>query len=149
MENLRSLSATLGVADAVELPGQQQDMGSWYRRMAVYAHTSRSEALPKSVLEAMSYGLPVVAFDVGGNREVVAHGETGLLCAEGDCETFGKNLKQLLLDTELAARMGRAGRARVERDFSAATMAREMMSLFERVAANRVGAGASSAPRTA
>jgi glycosyltransferase involved in cell wall biosynthesis len=149
IERLEKLSFRLGIAGKVELPGQQRDMDPWYRRMHVYAHASRSEALPKAALEAMSHGLPVVAFDVGGNREVVENGETGLLCAEGDHEAFGRNLTRLLRDRELARRMGAAGRARVQSDFSAAAMVQQMTLLFDRVAACRVGEPASISPRTA
>jgi len=147
LENLRSLAASLGLAEAVDFPGQRREMGEWYRRMNVYAHTSRSEALPKVVLEAMVHALPVVSFDVGGIGEAVVSGETGFLCAEGDLDAFASGLTQLLSDPALARRFGAAGRIRAEQHFSPMAMAEGMMALFIEVLSGRGAASTISSPR--
>lgn len=133
LTRLRSQAATLGVSDCVQFPGQQRDMDSWYRLMDVYAHTSRSEALPKAVLEAMAHALPVVAFRVGGISEAVADGESGLLCSEDDLDAFCNALLLLFRDTALAQRLGTAGRSRVEQKYSPRIMVDGMMALFDQV----------------
>ena len=133
LRQLQAMATSLGVADAVEFPGQQQDMGNWYPRMDAYAHSSRSEALPKVVLEAMAHSRPVVAFDVGGIGEAVSNGETGYLCAEGDLESFSSAVTRLLSDPALARQLGTAGRIRVEQCFSSQAMTQGMMALLDEV----------------
>jgi glycosyltransferase involved in cell wall biosynthesis len=63
-------------------------------------------------LEAGAYGKPVVAGDAGGAREAVADGVSGLLVAPDDADAVAAALMRLLLDRELAARLGRGGEAR-------------------------------------
>jgi glycosyltransferase involved in cell wall biosynthesis len=134
---LCSQAADLGISDWVEFPGQQRDMDSWYPLLDVYAHTSRSEALPKTVLEAMAHSLPVVAFKVGGIVEAVADGQSGFLCPEGDLDRFCDALLPLLQDEALARRFGAAGRALVEQKFSPRNMADGMMALFDQTLGSR------------
>jgi glycosyltransferase involved in cell wall biosynthesis len=69
------------------------------------------------VIEAMALGIPVVATDVGGTREIVEHGRTGLLVPAGDAAALAEAVLQLLNDPESARRMAQAGRARVEQEF--------------------------------
>jgi glycosyltransferase involved in cell wall biosynthesis len=134
---LSSQAADLGISDSVEFPGQQRDMDSWYPLLDVYAHTSRSEALPKTVLEAMAHSLPVVAFKVGGIAEAVADGQSGFLCPEGDLDRFCDALLPLLQDEALARRFGAAGRTLVEQRFSPRNMADGMMALFDQILGSR------------
>src|SRR4029078_4819216 len=72
-----SLATRLGIADRLHLPGREDDIGPRYKAMDVVLLTSRHEGLPNVLLEAQSLGVPVVAPDVGGMSEVVAHGVTG------------------------------------------------------------------------
>lgn len=88
----------------------------------IYALPSLWESLPIGLLEAMAAGLPVVAADVGGVREAVTHEQTGLLHPRGDVAALSEALERLLLDADLRARMGAAGRARQEALFSLDTM---------------------------
>ena len=131
LAQLEALSRELGIRETTTFPGQQREMRPWYHAMSVYAHTSRSEALPKAVLEAMGHGLPVVAFRVGGNREAVEEGVSGFLIDEADEKGFAEALLRLLADPALARRMGEAGRTRVTHHFSEQGMTEAMMALFE------------------
>jgi glycosyltransferase involved in cell wall biosynthesis len=136
-DRLRSRARGAGLEEAVIFAGQQASMDRWYRQMDVYAHTSRSEALPKAVLEAMSHSLPVVAFDVGGIGEAVQDGVTGFLCSEQDLDAHAAALERLLLDRALSSRMGEAGASRIRELFSPATMAGQVTTLFEEVLKSR------------
>jgi glycosyltransferase involved in cell wall biosynthesis len=133
LARLETLSLQLGIRSSTTFPGQQKDMSPWYDAMSVYAHTSRSEALPKAVLEAMAHSLPVVAFRVGGICEAVEEDVSGFLLEEGDEEGFSEALLRLLSDPALAQGMGRAGRARIAERFSERGMTEGMMALFEEV----------------
>lgn len=70
-------------------------------------------------LEAMAYGKPIVAFDVGGIPEWLEDGRTGLLAPAGDTEAFAERIDRLLQDDALARTLGRQGREIVETRFSA------------------------------
>jgi glycosyltransferase involved in cell wall biosynthesis len=78
---------------------------------------SYREGMPRSILEAMSCGLPVVATDIRGSREEVVHGETGYLVPIRDSRALAKAIVTLARDSEVRKRMGRAGRKRAEERF--------------------------------
>lgn len=77
----------------------------------VFVLASRSEGRPNVVLEAMAAGLPVLAADIAGVRELIRHEETGLLFAGGDEHALAAQLDRLLNDVTLRQRLGRAARA--------------------------------------
>ncbi len=76
---------------------------------------SRSEGLPMALLEAMAYGMAVLATEVGGIPELIEPGEDGLLAPAEDPEALADGLRRLVPDDELRRRLGAAARARVER----------------------------------
>jgi glycosyltransferase involved in cell wall biosynthesis len=76
------------------------------------------EAMSYSVIQAMAYGKPVVAYDIGANREAIAHGQNGLLAKWGNIEQLTSHVRTLLLNEELATKMGRNARKRAEEKFS-------------------------------
>ena len=77
-----------------------------------------------------------MASNVGGVPEVVEDGRTGVLVPVGDVDALARALTSLLLDDGLAARMGEAGRARVEKDFSFAKMIEEYERLYNALASH-------------
>ena len=80
----------------------------------VFVHPSDREGLPMVVMQAMSAGVPVVAEDAGGTREVVRTGETGILVPIGDHEHLGRGVVAMLTNRELAGRMTAAARRTIE-----------------------------------
>jgi len=105
----------LGIADAVKFTGWVGPSGkrALLENAAVFALPSYDEGLPMSLLEAMAAGVPVVVSPVGGVPDVVADGASGLLAAPGDIATLQRQLRKLLIDRELGARIGAAGRESV------------------------------------
>jgi glycosyltransferase involved in cell wall biosynthesis len=132
-KELESLARQKEIAESIHFAGQQREMSPVYGAMHVYAHTSRSEGFPKAALEAMSHGLPVIAFRVGGIPEAVVDGETGFLCAPDDVEEFAAHLRHLLAHPDQARALGDSGRLRVRQRFSPEAMVHGMMDLFDRV----------------
>ena len=90
-------------------PGKQ--LFAEYDAADVYAMSSRTEGLPKTLYEAMARGLPVVSTDVGGISEIVKEGENGLLVPPGDSRALAGALARLMDEPALRARLGRAGLA--------------------------------------
>ena len=89
-------------------------------RATVFVLPSHAEGLPMSLLEAMAAGCPVIASDVGGIPDVVTDGVNGLLVAAGDRDALALALHRVLVDRELAARLGREARQTIARRFTTA-----------------------------
>jgi glycosyltransferase involved in cell wall biosynthesis len=115
---VRPLATELGLGDVVRFHGMKDDVRPFLADADVFVLSSLSEGISITLLEAMAAGLPVVATDVGGNREVVRHGETGTLVPVGDADALATEMCTLLTDPDLSRRMGAAGRARVDADFN-------------------------------
>lgn len=96
------------------------------------ALSSFMEGVPIVLMEAMACGLPVVATRVGGVPELVEDGVSGLLAPPGDAEAFAEAIERLV-SCDLRA-MGRAGRARVERDYALDSQGERMAALLRRYA---------------
>jgi glycosyltransferase involved in cell wall biosynthesis len=92
-----------------------------------------SQGCPNAVLEALAAGVPVVANDSGGTRELIIDGRTGLLIGERDPAALAAAVIRLLRDPGLARTLSEAGRAHVARGFSVAGMARAYQTLFTEV----------------
>lgn len=106
---------------AGEAPGS--DLGSLIAAMDIFCFPSPIEAFALVLLEAMALGKPVVASRAGGLPEIVVDGETGLLVEPADPEAIASALSVLLVDPQRAVSLGRAGKERVRRHFSAERMA--------------------------
>ncbi|MFA5112524.1 MAG: glycosyltransferase family 4 protein [Desulfobaccales bacterium] len=115
-------------------PGQP-DIRTFLHQACLLVLSSRYEALPNVVLEAMSAGLPVVATQVGGLPELVVPGRTGWLVPPGDAPALAAAMGQLLENPQACQDMGRAGRERALRDFSLETMTRLHEEVLDRLLA--------------
>lgn len=114
----QAMASGLGLAGRVRFWGQRMDVAERLADAQVAVLISNWEGFPRSILEAMRAGLPVVSSAVGGIAESVRDGETGFVVAQGDVDALRQRLKQLLDDPGLRARMGRGGRERYERHFT-------------------------------
>ena len=99
------------------------------RRAEIFAMPSRSEGLPMALLEAMAYGMAVVATEVGGIPELIDSGIEGLLVAPGDPEALADALRSLAADPALRERLSAAALARVER-LDAVEVAKRLETLY-------------------
>jgi len=116
MEATRSLARELGVADRVRFPGKmpKERIHRLSRDCDFFLHTSRVDNQPVTVLEAMALGLPVVATDVGGMRDLIRDGVTGILVADDDDAAMARACQSLLADPARADSLSQAARAAVQ-----------------------------------
>lgn len=115
--SVRACADDLGVADRVKLVGELNDVHAYLDDVDVVLAPSRGEWTPLALMEAMAHCKPVVAAGVGGVRDVVSDGETGLLVAPEDPEDLARAVSELVRDAAGAARMGRRGRESVQARF--------------------------------
>jgi sugar transferase (PEP-CTERM/EpsH1 system associated) len=132
---LEELAAQLEIAGCVQFLGYRNDVRDRLSSADVFLLSSISEGISLTLLEAMAVGLPVVATDVGGNREVVVHGETGLLVPAKSPRELANAILRLANDRPLAHAMGVAGRKRVEAHFDLRKVVAEYEDLYLRILA--------------
>ncbi|MFD0143256.1 MULTISPECIES: glycosyltransferase [unclassified Streptomyces] len=113
---LKAQSERLGLAGSVAWMGRTDDVPGALRGASLFALSSRGEGLPLTLMEAMATGVPCVAFDVApGVREIVEHGENGLVVPPGNTGEFARRLDELISDKELRDRMGERARVDIQR----------------------------------
>ncbi len=127
---LERRAADLGIAHAVVFAGRRTDVPALLARADIAVCTSLSEGLSNAIMESMAARLPVVATGVGGNLELVRDGRTGFIVAPGDSGLVAQRLIDLVHQPHLARRMGLAGRAFIEREFSPARFAERLQALY-------------------
>lgn len=132
--SLESFAGELGIREHVRFLGAVSSVPALLRTAGVFVLSSLSEGLPVTVLEAMATGLPVVATAVGGTPEAVEHGMSGLLVAKGDDAALAGALEKVMNDSDRAREMGKAGRRRVEAEFSAGVMVHRYEALYRELA---------------
>lgn len=128
-----------GLASRVLIPGFRRDIAALLNASDVFVHTAVADPHPRSVIEAMAQELPVVAFAADGVAETVVDEETGFLVRTGDAQGLSQGLSALLSDPALRSSMGKAGRRRVEAQFTDDATARGVAQEIDRVLSSRKG----------
>jgi sugar transferase (PEP-CTERM/EpsH1 system associated) len=127
------LLARAGVAALAWMPGTRADIPAILRGLDCFVLPSRAEGMSNTILEAMATGLPVVATDVGGNGEIIEAGVTGELVPRADAESMAQCILAFARNPEAARAAGRAGRQRIERQFSLESMVQHHQDLYDRL----------------
>jgi glycosyltransferase involved in cell wall biosynthesis len=133
---LEELARSLGLAERVLFLGHRDDVPALLASCDLFVLPSLYEGLPLSLLEAMASGRPAIATDVPGSNEVVHHAESGLLVPRADPLALADAIRRLLADPAAAERLARAGRARVDRDFSVERMVRGVEAVYDQLLAS-------------
>lgn len=134
---LQALAVASGPEDRIEFSGECHDVAARLARSKIFVLSTHFEGLPRSILEAMRAGLPVVASRVGGVEEEIVDGVTGYLVPPRSPEALADALAALIADGELRAQMGSAGRRRFEELFRLERMVQETAEVYERVLKRR------------
>ncbi len=129
----RELAGRLGIGDRVQFLGYQADAAPVLARSGLFVLSSRSEAFPRSVLEAMRAGLPVVASAVGGLAEVVDNGINGALVSRDDTVALSAAIGELLENPVRRERWGKAARLTYESRFGLERMVERTVAVYDSV----------------
>jgi colanic acid/amylovoran biosynthesis glycosyltransferase len=121
------------LGDHVRFAGYQspEQVAEWLRTTDVFVLPSLAEGVPVAVMEAMASGVPVVATSVGGVSKLVEDGVNGYLAPAAAPGALAERIESLLDDPELRNRFGRAGRAKVIRDFNVAQETARLRNLYQ------------------
>lgn len=119
-DGLRQRIDTAGLSSQIVITGELaiEEVQRWYRRLTIYAFTSRNEGFGLTLIEAMAAGAALVASRAGAAEFVVEDGVTGVLTPPGDVDALVAALEPLMRDPAAAIAMGARGRARVVEKFS-------------------------------
>lgn len=115
----------------VWFPGQRDNVPELLQAFDVFVLPSLAEGISNTILEAMATGLPVVATDVGGNGELVSHGNTGYLVPSKNAELMADAIRRYAEDPELRATHGQRARSIVESKFDLSTMVQRHLAVYD------------------
>lgn len=132
VDELRRLCEELGIGDRVSCPGWLQADRKYAELAAATAFVlpSHAEALPMALLEAMSWGLPVVTTPVGGIPQVIEHEVNGLLVGPGDIDGLAAAIARLLHEPALGGKLGAAARRTIERSYSLESSVERLIQIY-------------------
>jgi glycosyltransferase involved in cell wall biosynthesis len=130
-DELTQLARQMGIDQRVTFLGAVHQVPELLSRASMFILPSRTEGIALAVLEAQARSLPVIATRVGGNAEIIADGENGLLVPAGDAHGLAQAILRLRGDEQLGRRLGQAGRSRMESQFDVQGMIGRYESLYD------------------
>lgn len=128
---LEALADELGIGEKVHFLGFRRDIPQLLAASDVFVFPSWQEGLPVAQMEAMAAGLPCVVSNVRGNRDLIADGDGGYLCAPDDAAAFAQRIQTLLDNPQLREQMGRRNRLEMQK-YSLQAVLDEMTALYRR-----------------
>jgi len=132
-ENVHQLASTLGLLDSVSFFGQVRDVSGLLAASDIGVLTSTHEGLSNAIIEYMGSGLPVVATDLPGNREVLGDDPQQPFCKPDDPDSLADRLESLLHNRELRQKLGTRNRKRASEEFSMDEMCEKTVRIIEKL----------------
>lgn len=120
-------------AALIHFTSWRSDMAAVYAGLDIVALTSLNEGTPVTLIEAQASSKPIVSTDVGGVRDILVEGKTGLISESQNMDGFIKNLKELIENKELRLSMGAAGYENVSEKFSYTRLVSDVKFLYNRL----------------
>ena len=118
-KEILNLIKSLKLEKYVVFTGLKKEISTYFKDISVFVTPSLYEAFPRSVIEAMSYSLPVIATDTGGTSEVLKTNETGILVPPKNSNSISDAIKLILENNSLSVAMAENGRLSIENNFDA------------------------------
>ncbi len=138
IDHLKSVVKELGLENYFIFTGYRDDINSFLVDMDIFFIPSNyPDPFPRSVIEAMSYGLPVVGFRIGGIAEAFEEGVSGFYSLPGDYENMINNLARLVEDKELRIKMGNEARKKVICSYDARVLTKKIEDVILDVSSKR------------
>jgi glycosyltransferase involved in cell wall biosynthesis len=134
---LHALAATLGVTDRVCFLGFRDDLTDAYLNADLVVQSSSTEGLPNVILEAAHLGTPIVATDVGGTAEIIAHGVSGWLVKPRSSDELANGIRYFLREPAAFAAMSEVARTTVDARFSLELRTGRQMEIYSELAGGR------------
>lgn len=130
IEKIRGLIKKNNLSDKIIFNGWKEDTSPYFKKSDIVILTSKSEGLPRVILEAMAHSKPVVGFDVGGVKSLIQNNINGYLIDHGDNNKFAEKLTQLTLSSSLREDLGREGLKIAQNNFSAEKVKEKLLKVF-------------------
>ncbi len=140
-QQLKAYASTLGIGEYIRFAGHLPNSFEALKNFDLFVLPSRTEGCPIVVLEAMAMGLPVVATRVGGNPELVADGESGLLVPPNDPAAMAEAVLKILTVNDMARQMGARGRQRAFEHFHPSLFTRHLQDLYQQLYERKMAKG--------
>ena len=137
-QELEQLARDQRLAQRVHLVGYRDDRLQWLHGFDCFVLPSRQEGIPRCLMEAMGAGVPVVASDIPGCRDLVTHGKTGLLFQVDSAASLAEQIAKLASTPHLGSDLAEAARKHVYDHYSAARMAKQYESLYASLCRPRI-----------
>lgn len=131
IEKVKKFIAERELAKYFDIPGWITDKKKYFLEADIYILPSYNEGLPMSILEAASYGLPIISTPVGGIPEVVEDGLNGFLINPGDIETIVKRILTLIGSPELRNRMGQYAYNKMKNKFDVNIIVKQLDNIYK------------------
>jgi glycosyltransferase involved in cell wall biosynthesis len=134
-ESVKKQAEASPVASQVSFEGllSENDIAPWLRELDIYVHATEGETLSTSLLQAMATGLPVIASDIPGVKNLLGSPEQYGICVRNEVETFTQAVFRLVNEPDLASVLGRSARERVVITYSSTVMLKSYLDLIDKV----------------
>ena len=132
-QRLEHLRDQYQLANCLRMVGERQDVAELMPHFSMLVHPSHYEGQSNVIMEAMQAGVPVIASDIPGNRDLVIPGVTGELFPIGDAELLARKMMAVMEDTSLSDRMGIEAKKRIEEHFSVQSMIDRHQALYQQL----------------
>ena len=130
-DKYKEIAFKKGILDKVHFLGFRTDIKRLMKNSDIYVSASRQEGLPVNIIEAMATGLPIVCFNIRGNRDLIADGKGGCLVPFDDANEFRNEIVKLIDDSDKRQIMGTFNRDKVP-EYEKSQLVKEMLRLYNR-----------------